>query len=75
MQHFTLHFTHGVALDFILVHDQKEAVFVSLWSSGEVTPALSKACLFLLSSCQLAVLSLYKAARIKGNTGISLVSV
>lgn len=38
-------------------------------------PARSKACHFSLSSHQLAVLSLYKAAKIKGNATTSLVSL
>lgn len=76
MQHFTLplHFPHDVALGFLLVCDQRRLFIasVSLWSFGEVTPALRR---FLLYSHQLTALSLYKPARIKRNTRISLVSV
>ena len=80
VQHFILplHFPHDVALGFLLVCDQRRLFIasVSIWSLGEVAPALrSKACHFLLSGHQLTVLSLYKAAKIKGNTRISLVSV
>lgn len=81
VQRFTLplHFPHDVALAFLLVCIQRRLFIasVSLWSFGEVTAALrrSKACHFLFSGHQLTVLSFYEAARIKGNTRISLVSV
>lgn len=52
VQHFTfqLHFTHDVALGFLLVPDERRLfiAFVSLWSFAEVTCALrSKSLPFL----------------------------